>query len=250
MEVNKLINSINDAVSEVVDGSTIMIGGFGEAGSPVELIHALIDNGSKDLTIIANNAGNGKIGLGALIGQRQVKKVICSFARSPKSITFKEQYEKNEIELEVVPQGTLAERIRSAGAGIPGFYTATAVGTPLANGKESKMFDGKEYILEKALAADFAFVKAENADKYGNLSFNKTLDEAIYNYTSYKTARNFNPIMCMAAKQTIVQVKNIIDITKTDPEKVVTPGIFVNKIVEVKNPIIETHAIENGEVYP
>ena len=142
-----------------------------------------------------------------------------------------------EIELEVVPQGTLAERIRSAGAGIPGFYTATAVGTPLANGKESKMFDGKEYILEKALAADFAFVKAENADRYGNLSFNKT-------------ARNFNPIMCMAAKQTIVQVKNIIDITKTDPEKVVTPGIFVNKIVEVKNPIIETHAIENGEVYP
>ena len=237
MEVNKLINSINDAVSEVVDGSTIMIGGFGEAGSPVELIHALIDNGSKDLTIIANNAGNGKIGLGALIGQRQVKKVICSFARSPKSITFKEQYEKNEIELEVVPQGTLAERIRSAGAGIPGFYTATAVGTPLANGKESKMFDGKEYILEKALAADFAFIKAENADRYGNLSFNKT-------------ARNFNPIMCMAAKQTIVQVKNIIDITKTDPEKVVTPGIFVNKIVEVKNPIIETHAIENGEVYP
>ena len=174
MEVNKLINSINDAVSEVFDGATIMIGGFGEAGSPVELIHSLIDNGSKNLTIIANNAGNGQIGLGALIGQRQVKKVICSFARSPKSITFKEQYERNQIELEVVPQGTLAERIRSAGAGIPGFYTATAVGTPLANGKESKMFDGKEYILEKALSADFAFVKAEKADRYGNLSFNKT----------------------------------------------------------------------------
>ena len=237
MEVNKIINSINDALSEVFDGSSIMIGGFGEAGSPVELIHALIDNGAKNLTIIANNAGNGKIGLGALIGQRQVKKVICSFARSPKSITFKEQYEKNEIELEVVPQGTLAERIRSAGAGIPAFYTATAVGTPLADGKELKIFDGKEYILEKALSADFAFVKAENADRYGNLSFNKT-------------ARNFNPIMCMAAKKTIVQVKNIIDVKETDPEKVITPGIFVDKIVEVKNPIIETHAIENGEVYP
>ena len=237
MEVNKLINSINDAVAEVFDGATIMIGGFGEAGSPVALIHALIDHGSKNLTVIANNAGNGRIGLGALIGQRQVKKVICSFARSPKSITFKEQYENNEIELEVVPQGTLAERIRSAGAGIPGFYTATAVGTPLASEKESKFFDGKEYILETALSADFAFIKAENSDRYGNLSYSKT-------------ARNFNPIMSMAAKQTIVQVKNIVGESLTDPEKVITPGIFVDKIVEVNNPIIETNAIDNGEVYP
>ena len=186
MKINKLFNSVNDVMSDVFDGAVIMLGGFGEAGSPVELIHGLIDTKCKDLTIIANNAGNGKIGLGALIGENQVKKVICSFARSPKSITFKELYENNKIELEVVPQGTLAERIRSAGAGIPGFYTQTSVGTPLAEGKEIKIFDGKEYVLEKSLKADFALIKAETSDRYGNLTYNKT-------------ARNFNPIMCMAA---------------------------------------------------
>ena len=229
MEVNKLINSINDAVAEVFDGATIMIGGFGEAGSPVELIHALIDHGSKNLTVIANNAGNGRIGLGALIGQRQVKKVICSFARSPKSITFKEQYENNEIELEVVPQGTLAERIRSAGAGIPGFYTATAVGTPLASEKESKFFDGKEYILETALSADFAFIKAENSDRYGNLSYSKT-------------ARNFNPIMATAGKITVVEVEELLNVGQLDADQIHTPGIYVNRIIKGEN---YSRAIEN-----
>jgi 3-oxoadipate CoA-transferase alpha subunit len=201
------------------------------------LIHALIDHGAKDLTIIANNAGNGRVGLGALIGQRQVKKVICSFAKSAKAITFPELYNNGEIELEVVPQGTLAERIRAAGSGIPAFYTATAVGTPLAKGKEEKVFNNKKYILEEALSADFAFIKADVADRYGNLTFNKT-------------ARNFNPIMCMAAKQSLIQTKKIIEPDETNPEHVITPGIFVQKIIQVENPIIESNAIEEGIIYP
>ena len=166
MQINKIKKDMTEILSDVFDGAIIMVGGFGEAGSPIELLHGLIDNGAKDLTIIANNSGNGRVGLGALIGQRQVKKVICSFARSANGITFPELYNKGEIELEVVPQGTLAERIRAAGSGIPGFYTATGVGTPLAEGKEEKVFNGKKYILEEALKADFAFVKAESADRY------------------------------------------------------------------------------------
>jgi len=237
MQINKIKTQMIDVLSDVFDGATIMIGGFGEAGSPVDLLHGLIDNGSKDLTIIANNAGNGRVGLGALIGQRQVKKVICSFARSASGVTFSELYLSGQIELEVVPQGTLAERIRAAGAGIPAFYTATAVGTPLAEGKEEKSFNGKKYILETALHADFAFVKADKADRYGNLTFNKT-------------ARNFNPVMCMAANQSIVQVRDIIEPYQTNPEEVITPGIFVNKIIKIENPIVESKAIAEGLIYP
>lgn len=237
MQINKIKAEMIDTLSDVFDGATIMIGGFGEAGSPVDLLHGLIDNGSKDLTIIANNAGNGRVGLGALIGQRQVKKVICSFARSATGVTFSELYLSGQIELEVVPQGTLAERIRAAGAGIPAFYTATAVGTPLAEGKEEKSFNGKKYILETALHADFAFVKADKADRYGNLTFNKT-------------ARNFNPVMCMAANQSIVQVRDIIEPNQTNPEEVITPGIFVNKIIKIENPIVESKAIAEGLIYP
>ena len=237
MQINKIKTEMTDTLSDVFDGATIMIGGFGEAGSPVDLLHGLIDNGSKDLTIIANNAGNGRVGLGALIGQKQVKKVICSFARSATGVTFSELYLSGKIELEVVPQGTLAERIRAAGAGIPAFYTATAVGTPLAEGKEEKLFNGKKYILEKALHADFAFVKADKADRYGNLTFNKT-------------ARNFNPVMCMAANQSIVQVREIIEPHQTNPEEVITPGIFVNKIIKIENPIVESKAIAEGLIYP
>tara|TARA_B100000795_G_scaffold2349_1_gene1647 strand:+ start:1139 stop:1852 length:714 start_codon:yes stop_codon:yes gene_type:complete len=237
MKINKIKTEMTDILSDVFDGATIMIGGFGEAGSPVDLLHGLIDNGSKDLTIIANNAGNGRVGLGALIGQKQVKKVICSFARSATGVTFSELYLSGKIELEVVPQGTLAERIRAAGAGIPAFYTATAVGTPLAEGKEEKLFNGKKYILEKALHADFAFVKADKADRYGNLTFNKT-------------ARNFNPVMCMAANQSIVQVREIIEPHQTNPEEVITPGIFVNKIIKIENPIVESKAIAEGLIYP
>lgn len=237
MQINKIKTQMIDVLSDVFDGATIMIGGFGEAGSPVDLLHGLIDNGSKDLTIIANNAGNGRVGLGALIGQRQVKKVICSFARSASGVTFSELYLSGQIELEVVPQGTLAERIRAAGSGIPAFYTATAVGTPLAEGKEEKSFNGKKYILETALHADFAFVKADKADRYGNLTFNKT-------------ARNFNPVMCMAANQSIVQVRDIIEPHQTNPEEVITPGIFVNKIIKIENPIVESKAIAEGLIYP
>ena len=236
MLINKVKTDFSEMLCDVFNGATIMLGGFGEAGSPIELIHALIDHGAKDLTIIANNAGNGRVGLGALIGQRQVKKVICSFAKSAKAITFPELYNNGEIELEVVPQGTLAERIRAAGSGIPAFYTATAVGTPLAKGKEEKVFNNKKYILEEALYADFAFIKADVADRYGNLTFNKT-------------ARNFNPIMCMAAKQSLIQTKKIIEPDETNPEHVITPGIFVQKIIQVENPIIESNAIEEGIIY-
>jgi len=237
MLINKVKKDFSEMLCDVFNGATIMLGGFGEAGSPIELIHALIDHGAKDLTIIANNAGNGRVGLGALIGQRQVNKVICSFAKSAKAITFPELYNNGEIELEVVPQGTLAERIRAAGSGIPAFYTATAVGTPLAKGKEEKVFNNKKYILEEALSADFAFIKADVADRYGNLTFNKT-------------ARNFNPIMCMAAKQSLIQTKKIIEPDETNPEHVITPGIFVQKIIQVENPIIESNAIEEGIIYP
>ena len=237
MLINKVKKDFSEMLCDVFNGATIMLGGFGEAGSPIELIHALIDHGAKDLTIIANNAGNGRVGLGALIGQRQVKKVICSFAKSAKAITFPELYNNGEIELEVVPQGTLAERIRAAGSGIPAFYTATAVGTPLAKGKEEKVFNNKKYILEEALSADFAFIKADVADRYGNLTFSKT-------------ARNFNPIMCMAAKQSLIQTKKIIEPDETNPEHVITPGIFVQKIIQVENPIIESNAIEEGIIYP
>ncbi|MDA9973357.1 3-oxoacid CoA-transferase subunit A [Alphaproteobacteria bacterium] len=237
MLINKVKTDFSEMLCDVFNGAAIMLGGFGEAGSPIELIHALIDHGAKDLTIIANNAGNGRVGLGALIGQRQVKKVICSFAKSAKAITFPELYNNGEIELEVVPQGTLAERIRAAGSGIPAFYTATAVGTPLAKGKEEKVFNNKKYILEEALSADFAFIKADVADRYGNLTFNKT-------------ARNFNPIMCMAAKQSLIQTKKIIEPDETNPEHVITPGIFVQKIIQVENPIIESNAIEEGIIYP
>ena len=237
MLINKVKTDFSEMLCDVFNGATIMLGGFGEAGSPIELIHALIDHGAKDLTIIANNAGNGRVGLGALIGQWQVKKVICSFAKSAKAITFPELYNNGEIELEVVPQGTLAERIRAAGSGIPAFYTATAVGTPLAKGKEEKVFNNKKYILEEALSADFAFIKADVADRYGNLTFNKT-------------ARNFNPIMCMAAKQSLIQTKKIIEPNETNPEHVITPGIFVQKIIQVKNPMIESNAIEEGIIYP
>ena len=237
MQINKINKDMNEILSNVFDGATIMVGGFGEAGSPIELLHGLIDKGVRDLTIIANNSGNGMVGLGALIGQKQVRKVICSFARSAKGVTFPELYNKGEIELEVVPQGTLAERIRAAGSGIPGFYTATGVGTPLAEGKEDKIFNGKKYVLEEALKADFALVKAETADRYGNLTYNKT-------------ARNFNPIMCMAAKESLVQVKKILEPYEMNPEHVITPGIFVQRIINIKNPIIETNAIEEGMTYP
>lgn len=235
--INKIVESPAEAVADIFDGAVVMISGFGEAGSPIELIHALIDQGAKDLTVISNNTGSGHVGLAALIAHRRVKKMICSFPRTANSIVFPELYKNGEIELEIVPQGTLAERIRSGGAGIPAFYTPTSVGTPLAEGKESRIFDGKTYVLEHTIRADFALVKCRAADRYGNLVYNKT-------------ARNFGPVMCMAAKTAIVQAKEIVDLGQLDPEVVVTPGIFVGKVVEVANPAEESKLVEEGRRYP
>ena len=235
--INKQYSSVAEAVVDIPDGATVMIGGFGASGSPVELIHALIDHGATGLTVINNNTGNGEVGLAALIGNGQVAKMICSFPRSSQSKVFPQLYREGRIELEVVPQGTLAERIRAAGAGIPAFYTPTAVGTILAENKESREFDGRQYVMEPWLKADFALIKSEVADPLGNLTFNKT-------------GRNFSPLMCMAAKTTIVQTKKLVARGGIDPEHVITPGIFVNRVVEVPDPVHEDTLIAQGRRYP
>jgi len=235
--INKQISSLKQAVADIHDGATVMIGGFGEAGSPIELIHALIDQGAKDLTVVNNNTGSGHVGLAALIENRRVAKMICSFPKSANSLVFPDLYTKGEIELELVPQGTLAERIRAGGAGIPAFYTATSVGTPLAEGKEVRNIDGRDYVLEYGLTADFALIKSLKADRYGNLIYNKT-------------ARNFAPVMAMAAKTTIVQTKEFVSLGELDPESVATPGIFVDQIVTVSDPLLESKLVAAGETYP
>jgi len=234
--INKVVSSAMEAVSGIFDGATVMISGFGEAGSPIELIHALIDQGAKDLTIVSNNAGSGNVGLAALIENRQVRKIICSFPRTAISVVFPELYRKGEIELELVPQGTLAERIRAGGAGIPAFYTPASVHTSLAEGKEHRIFHGETFVMEQAIHADFSLVKCLAADKYGNLIYNKT-------------ARNFGPIMCTAAKTTIVQAKQILELGAIDPEHVITPGIFVNRIVEVAHPADESKLVADKVRY-
>lgn len=235
--INKQVWSIQEAIADIYDGATVMIGGFGESGSPIELIHALIDHGAKNLTVINNNTGSGHVGLAALIENNLVSKMICSFPRTANSTVFPDLYNSGEINLELVPQGTLAERIRCGGAGVPAFYTATSVGTPLAKGKEIRSFDGKEYVLEHALKADFALIKCKQADRYGNLTFNKT-------------ARNFAPIMAMAAKTTIVQTESFVEVGEIDAETVVTPGIFVNRVVTVENPLQESILVAAGRTYP
>ena len=235
--INKQVNSVSEAVTEIHDGATIMIGGFGEAGSPIELIHALIDHGAKNLTVVSNNTGSGHVGLAALIENKQVKKMICSFPRTAHSTVFPELYSAGEIELELVPQGTLAERIRAGGAGIPAFYTPASVNTPLAEGKESRVFEDREYVMEYGIKADFALVKCEKADRYGNLVY-------------HATARNFNPIMCTAANETIVQAKAIVDAGQIDPENVITPGIFVKKVIEINHPTNESELVADEMIYP
>lgn len=235
--INKIVQSDVDAVSDIFDGATVMIGGFGEAGSPIELIHRLIDLGSKNLTVVSNNTGSGNIGLAALIENRQVSKMICSFPRTAGSIVFPELYRAGEIELELVPQGTLAERIRAGGAGIPAFYTPSSVNTPLAEGKETREFNHQTYVMEYGIRADFSLVKCQTADRYGNLTY-------------HKTARNFAPIMCTAAETTIVQAKRIVEAGEIDPEGVVTPGIFVNRVVHVADPAHESVLVANQERYP
>lgn len=235
--INKFSQSAALAVADIFDGATVMIGGFGEAGSPIELIHALIDQGAKNLTVVNNNTGSGQVGLAALIANGQVTKMICSFPRTANSTVFPDLYRAGKIELELVPQGTLAERIRAGGAGIPAFYTPTSVGTPLAQGKELRHFEGRDYVMERGLKADFALIKAKQADRYGNLTFNKT-------------ARNFAPIMAMAAATTIVQTQQEVEAGDIDPEVVVTPGIFVNRIVAIENPLQESQLVNEGRVYP
>lgn len=217
--ISKIVESAADAVRDIPDGATVMIGGFGTAGQPVELIDALLEQGASDLTIVNNNAGNGTTGLAALLGAGRVRKIICSFPRQVDSQIFDGLYREGKLELELVPQGTLAERIRAGGAGIAGFFTPTAFGTTLAEGKETRNINGRDYVLEDALVADFALIKAHQGDRLGNLVYRKT-------------ARNFGPIMASAASVTIAQVSQIVDVGAIDPEAVVTPGIFVKRLVE------------------
>ena len=206
------------AVAGVRDGDTVLIGGFGTAGQPVELIDALRRSGVRDLTVVNNNAGNGEVGLAALLATGQVRKIICSFPRQSDSYVFDGLYRSGAIELEVVPQGNLAERLRAAGAGIGAFFCPTGVGTLLAEGKEQRTIDGREYVLEYPIGGDVALVKAHTADTMGNLVYRKT-------------ARNFGPVMATAARLTVVQVDNLVDAGQLDPEAVVTPGIYVDRVV-------------------
>jgi len=232
--IDKRVDSVEAAVAGIEDGAIVLISGFGEAGNPTELIHALIESGPRDLTVVNNNAGNGRHGLAKLIGSGLVRKMICTYPRSSHSYVFEEVYRAGRIELEIVPQGTLAERIRAAGAGIGAFFTPTTVGTPLAEGKEVRRIDGVDQVLEYALHADVALVKAERADRWGNLTYRMA-------------ARNFAPIMCTAAKLTIAQVREVVDLGDLDPEAVVTPGIFVDRVVGVPNPISERELLEQED---
>jgi len=218
--ISKIAESATVAVQDIPDGATVMVGGFGTAGQPVELIDALLEQGARDLVIVNNNAGNGKTGLAALLGARRVRKIICSFPRQSDSQIFDGLYRAGELELELVPQGTLAERIRAGGAGIAGFFTPTAFGTTLAQGKETRRINGRDHVLEDALNADYALIKAHHGDRLGNLIYRKT-------------ARNFGPLMASAATTAVAQVSKIVGVGELDPEAVVTPGIFVERIVEV-----------------
>ena len=215
-----ILESLTEAVAGIPDGATVMIGGFGPAGQPVELIDALACSGATDLTMVSNNAGNGDAGLAALIGAGRVRKMVCSFPRQSDSWHFDKKYRDGEIELVLVPQGNLAERIRAAGAGIGGFFTPTAFGTRLAEGKETRQIGGRDYVLEYPIHADYALIKADRADRWGNLTYRKT-------------ARNFAPIMAAAAACTVAQVRETVELGELDPEVVVTPGIFVQRVVRL-----------------
>jgi 3-oxoadipate CoA-transferase alpha subunit len=218
--IDKFMDSPEAAVADVHDGATVLIGGFGGAGMPTELIHALIDQGARGLTVVSNNAGNRDTGLAALIKAGRVRKVICSFPKASHSWVFDEFYREGRIELECVPQGTIAERLRAAGAGLGGFFTPTAYGTELAEGKETRIIDGRGHVFEMPLRGDFALVKADRADRWGNLTYNKS-------------ARNFGPVMCMAARITIAQVRARAALGELSPEAIVTPGIFVQRVAQV-----------------
>lgn len=218
--INKIVNSVAEALAGVKDGSTVLIGGFGSVGQPDSLIEGLIEQGATDLTCVANNAGTGHVGLARLMELGRVRKIICSFPRSAGSVVFESLYREGKIELEIVPQGTMAERMRAAGAGIPAFFTATSTGTLLARGKEEREFDGRKYVMERALKADVALIEGWEADRWGNVTYNQS-------------GRNFNPVMAMAADMTIAQVQHIRELGELSPEMIGTPGIFVQRVVRV-----------------
>ena len=219
--IDKIVRDMAAAMEGVKDGSTVLIGGFGAAGQPDDLIEGLIEQGATDLTVVCNNAGTGRTGLARLMELGRVRKIICSFPRSAGSVVFEELYKAGKLELEIVPQGTLAERMRAAGAGIPAFFTPTAAGTQLGRGKEEREFNGRPHVMELALPGDVALVEAWQADRWGNLAYRRS-------------GRNFNPVMAMAGKLTIAQAHNIVDVGEIDPECVVTPGIFVDRVLNVK----------------
>lgn len=214
------VTAAADAVADTTDGATVLVGGFGSAGQPVELIEALLDSGAHDLTVVSNNAGNGDTGLAALIRQGRVRKMVCSFPRQADSWHFDTKYHAGEIELELVPQGNLAERIRAAGAGIGAFFTPTGYGTPLADGKEARTIDGRGHVLEYPIRGDVALISAQIADEFGNLVYRKT-------------ARNFGPIMAAAATTTCVQVDHVVPVGELDPEHIVTPCVYVDRVVHI-----------------
>jgi 3-oxoacid CoA-transferase A subunit len=216
--INKICESLRAAVADIEDGSVVMIGGFGNSGIPMQLIEALRLHGARELTIISNNAGTAEEGIASLLRDRLVRKIVCSFPRSSGSIWFERLYEEGKIELELVPQGTLAERIRAAGAGLGGVYTPTGYGTRLADGKETKVINGKGYVLETAMPADVALINAHQGDAWGNLTHNTA-------------GRNFNPVMATAAQITIAEVNTVVEVGELDPEHVITPGIFVDRVV-------------------
>jgi 3-oxoadipate CoA-transferase alpha subunit len=219
--IDKTFASCADAVADVPDGATLMIGGFGTAGLPDELVEALLAQGASGLTVVNNNAGNGDTGLAALIAAGRVRKIVCSFPRQADSWHFDREYRAGRLALELVPQGNLAERIRAAGAGIGGFFTPTGAGTALAEGKETRMLDGRLQVFETPIHADFAFIKAERGDRWGNLTYRMT-------------ARNFGPVMAMAAKVTIATVHEVVPLGVLDPEAIVTPGVFVQRLVRIE----------------
>jgi 3-oxoadipate CoA-transferase, alpha subunit len=218
--IDKIVSSMVEAMAGIRDGSVVLLGGFGSIGQPNALIDGLIEHGAKELTVVSNNAGVGRMGLARLLDLGRVRKIICSFPRTADPVVFEELYRAGKIELEIVPQGTLAERLRAAGAGIPAFFTATAVGTKLAAGKEQREIAGRTYLLEEALAGDVALIEAWEADRWGNLTYRSS-------------ARNFNPVMAAAAKLTVVQAQHIVDLGALDPEKITTPGIYVNRVLHV-----------------
>jgi 3-oxoadipate CoA-transferase alpha subunit len=226
--INKIVPTPAAAVAGIHDGATVMIGGFGTAGMPSELIDALIAQGARELTIVNNNAGNADIGLAALLKAKRVRRIVCSFPRQTDSWVFDALFKAGEIELELVPQGNLAERIRAAGAGIGAFFTPTGYGTLLAEGKETRVIDGRNYVLELPIHADYALIKADRGDRWGNLTYRKT-------------ARNFGPIMATAAKCAIVQVREIVALGGLDPENIITPGIFVQRVVAIDPPVVQSH---------